>query len=106
MSRRRALRPRRYQQPPLLQFSKAPGVLAATQFGEAAIKVRVLPMKPFFCVLRVLLNERIVNLDSAATAGAEKPLIGYYRSVGVTATGRNHAMGLLVEAAPDGRIDW
>jgi hypothetical protein len=61
-------------------------------------------MKPFFCMLRVMLHEPIRN--RAHGAPPEKPLAGYYRSIGVTATNRNEAMRLFSEAVPDGRIDW
>ena len=45
-------------------------------------------------------------MDRSNGSSAEKPLIGYYRSVGVTAPSRNDAMRLFAEAVTDGRIDW
>jgi hypothetical protein len=61
-------------------------------------------MKPFFCTLRVILDQPIVNLDPGAAPG--KPLVGYYRSIGVRAANHNEAIRLFSEAVPDGRIDW
>jgi hypothetical protein len=61
-------------------------------------------MEPFFCILRVFLSAPVPSADPGATF--EKPLVGYYRRVGVAAENPDAAKNKLENAVPDGRIDW
>lgn len=62
-------------------------------------------MTPYFCLLKVVLTEPVSSMGRG-TEPAEKPVIGYYRSVGVTAPNRNEAIALFAEIVSDGQIDW
>ncbi len=61
-------------------------------------------MRPFFCVIKVILSNPI----SAAAGDASEVgrLIGYYRRIGGAAESQADAECRIATAVPDGQVDW
>jgi len=48
----------------------------------------------------------MVNLDRGSDADCEKPVIGYYRSIGINAPSHAEAVCAFARIITDGQIDW